>query len=70
MRQPLMTEITDLDRLIDFIIRDYLMTCDENDRDFARHATTVFEYAQNFVNDGFMHIGGVKIRHTQELPKE
>jgi len=53
-----------LDRLVDFIIRDYLLTCDEADRDFGRHATVVFEYAQNYVNDAIMHIGGVEIQHT------
>jgi len=51
-----------LDRLVDFIIRDYLLTCDdEQSRDFGRHATAVFEYAKNYMDDGTMHIGGVEI---------
>jgi len=50
-----------LDRLVAFIIDDYLRTCDESDRDFGRHATAVFQYAQNYVNDTIMHIGGVEI---------
>jgi len=50
-----------LDRLVAFIIDDYLRACDESDRDFATHATLVFEYAWNYVNDRFMHIGGVEI---------
>jgi len=50
-----------LDRLVAFIIDDYVRTCDESDRDFGRHATAVFEYAHNYVNDRFMHIGGVEI---------
>lgn len=49
-----------LDRLVAFIIDDYLRTCQE-DRDFGRHATTVFQYAQNYVNDAMMHIDYVEI---------
>ena len=65
-----------LDRLVDFIIRDYLRTCDEADRkpskgyirssDFGRHATTVFQFASNYVNDTIMHIGGEEIPAREE----
>ena len=59
-----------LDRLVDFIIRDYLRTCDEADRDFGRHATTVFQFASNYVNDTIMHIGGEEIpaRSNEPMP--
>jgi len=59
-----------LDRLVDFIIRDYLRTCDEADRDFGRHATTVFQFASNYVNDTIMHIDGEEIpaRSNEPMP--